>query len=125
MAMLVGLKGTMPLSYEQQRRGLDPSAVSDVVLTCALLSSSGLVTGSQEGMVYLWDEERRETVQRESIQGHTGAVLHLARWKDYGMVSVGQDGGVVLWTCGKRASFEKSYSHISKFYKVYVNGETS
>ena len=120
-AVLVGWKGKLPISYEQEKRGLPISATSEVVLTSAISTPSGLVTGSHEGMIYLWDEERRETVQAETCKAHTGSVLHLALWGSDGMVSGGQDGAVILWKCGELpANARLSYGHITQVKKVYI-----
>ena len=85
--VLVGWKGAMPLSHEQEQRGVPLTSASDVVLTSAILTCSGLVTGSREGMVYLWDEERKETVKAESFKSHNGPVMQLVLWGTDGMVS--------------------------------------
>jgi hypothetical protein len=119
--VLVGWKGTLPLSRKQEQRGMSLSSASEVVMTSMVLSPSGLVTGSQEGIVYLWDEDRRETVKTESCKAHDGPVLQLSLWGAHGMVSGGQDGGVVLWSCGERTNLP-SYGHITQLKKVYVKG---
>ncbi len=119
--VLVGSKGTMPLSYEQGQRGVPLTSPSEVVLTSAVLTCSGLVTGSREGMVYLWDEERQETVSGETVKAHTGPVLQLALWGSEGMVSAGQDGSIILWNCGARATFgHMSYGHITQLHRFFV-----
>ncbi len=119
--VLVGSKGTMPLSYEQGQRGVPLTSPSEVVLTSAVLTCSGLVTGSREGMVYLWDEERKETVSGETVKAHNGPVLQLALWGSEGMVSAGQDGSIILWNCGARATFgHMSYGHITQLHRFFV-----